>query len=213
VLGGRRVVADRAVSRPRVTAGGLCVIAALLTATAALTPSSGVRVILLCVGAIGRVVSSQALGAVRRQSPEGRGGAATGRVSAVWFALIAGVPFGLAWIVAHAGVTAGLWALSGLALLSSALLALVIAILLLSGGATIAGQNYGVLEAVRLGFAPQWLAPGCYWAFPRRRSPRGSPPGHRAPRCWSSSRLPLLGSSPALAQTPSPTAANCASTG
>jgi hypothetical protein len=173
--------------QPRATARGLCVITAALTATAALTPWSGVRVILLCVGATGGVVSSQALGAVRRQAPEGRGGVATARASAVWFALIAPAPFGLAWIVASAGVTAGLWALAGLALLSAGLVALVIdrdrlpggrlswpaqltiarepgarlviAILVLSGGATVAGQNYGVLEAVRLGFAPQWLAP------------------------------------------------------
>jgi hypothetical protein len=173
--------------RPRTSARWLCVTAAVLTASAAVTPWSWVRVVLLCVAAAGGVVSSQALGAVRRRAPEGRGGVATGRASAVWFALIAGVPFGLAYIVAHAGVTAGLWALSALALLSAGLVAvvidgdrlpggrvswpaqlriarepgarLVIAILVLSGGATIAGQNYAVLEAVRLGFAPQWLAP------------------------------------------------------
>ncbi len=180
--------------RPRHTARGLCVIAALFAATAALTPSSGSRVILLCIGAAGGVVSSQALAAVRRQAPPERAAVAIGYASAVWFALIPGVAFGLSWIVALAGVTAGLWALCGLSLLSTGLAALVIdrdrlprprvpwraqlaiirepgvrlviVILVLSGGATIAGQNYGVLEAVRLGYAPEWLAPWMVLGIP-----------------------------------------------
>ena len=43
---------------------------------------------------------------------------------------------------------------------------LVIAILVLSGGATVAGQSYAVLEAVRLGFAPKWLAPSVLLGVP-----------------------------------------------
>ena len=104
------------------------------------------------------------------------------------------VPFGLSWVIAHAGVSAGLWALAGLAVLSAGLAGLVmdrdpmpdgrvswraqvniarhrgaglvIAILVLSGGATVAGQSYAVLEAVRLGFAPKWLAPSVLLGVP-----------------------------------------------
>jgi hypothetical protein len=180
--------------RPRTSARWLCVVAATLTMAAALTASPAVRVMLLCVGAGGGALSSQALSAVRRRAPEGRGGVAMGRASAVWFALIAGVPFVLSWVVAHAGLRAGLWALSGLALISVGLVGLVIdrgrlpggrvswraqltiarqrdsgvviVILMLSGGATVAGQTYGVLEAVRLGFAPQWLAPAVLLGVP-----------------------------------------------
>ena len=71
--------------------------------------------------AAGGVVSSQTLNAVRHRAPDGRGGVATGRASALWFGLLAVVPFGLSWVIAYAGVNAGLWALAGLALLSAGL--------------------------------------------------------------------------------------------
>lgn len=180
--------------RPRASVGWVCVIVAVLTATAAATSSPGLRVGLLCVGAAGGVVSSQTLNAVRHRAPDSRAGIATGRASALWFGLLAVVPFGLSWVIARAGVSAGLWALAGLSIISVGLVGLVIdrdpltggrvswraqvniarergarlviVILVLSGGATVAGQSYGVIEAVRLGFAPKWLAPSVLLGVP-----------------------------------------------